>query len=186
MTEPARKLPLTPPSVVEETEVPQFSSGRILAIDEIENEVVRSVVEHWQSLRGSRRFPAREALTPRALKRLVRHVMLLRVIDGGADYEFRIVGDVQVQAYGTSFFGMKLSDVAREHPKFAEGTKMFYDGVRMGRDPFAYRGWIGRDMPDTRYSYHELAFLPLGQTDDAVDHILIAGVYAARGAGWIE
>jgi hypothetical protein len=167
-------------------EVPQFSTGRILAVDEIENEVVRRVVEHWRSLRGTRRFPARDALVPRVLKGLVRHVMLLRVVDGGADYEFRIVGDVQVQAYGTSFSGMKLSDVAREHPKFAEGTKMFYDGVRMGRDPFGYRGWIGRDMPDTRFSYHELGFLPFGGTDETVDHVLVAGVYATRGASWIE
>lgn len=181
MTAQARKVPLTPPSVVEEMAVPEFSSGRILTLDEIESEVVRGVADHWRSLRGARRFPARETLVPRALKRLVRHVMLLRVIDGGADHEFRIVGDVQVQAYGTSFLGMKLSDVAREYPKFAEGSKMFYDGVRMGRDPFGYRGWIGKDMPDTRYSYHEIAFFPLGPCDDIVDHILVAGVYVLRG-----
>lgn len=181
MTATARKYTLAPLSVVEEVTVPQFSSGRILSIDEIESEAVRGVVDLWQSLRDGRRFPARDALAPRTLKRLIRHVMLLRVIDGGADYEFRIVGDVQVQAYGTSFLGMKLSEVAREYPKFAEGKKIFFDGVRMGRDPFGYRGWIGKDMPDTRYSYHEMALLPLGSSDDIVDHILVAGVYVLRG-----
>lgn len=181
MTATARKYTLTPPSVVEEMAVPQFSSGRILSIDEIESEAVRSVAELWRSLRGERRFPARDALAPRTLKRLVRHVMLLRVIEGGADYEYRIVGDVQVQAFGTSFLGMKLSEVAREYPKFAEGQKIFYDGARMGRDPFGYRGWIGKDMPDTRYSYHEIAFFPLGPSDDIVDHVLVAGVYVLRG-----
>jgi len=181
MTAQARKLPVTPPSIAEEVAVPAFSSGRILALDEVESEVVRGVADHWRSLCGGRRFPARDALVPRALKRLVRHVMLLRVLDDGADYEFRIVGDMQVQAYGASFFGMKLSDVARKHPKFAEGSKIFYDGVRMGRDPFGYRGWIGRDMPDTKFSYHEIALFPLGPADDRVDHILVAGVYVLRG-----
>ncbi len=36
-------------------------------------------------------------------------------------------------------------------------------------------------MPDTKYSYHEVAFFPLGATDEAVDHILVAGVYVPRG-----
>jgi len=177
----ARKYTLAPLSVVEEVAVPHFSSGRILTTDEIESEAVRGVVELWQSLREGRRFPARDALGPRSLKRLMRHVMLLRVIDGGADYEYRIVGNMQVQAYGTSFLGMKLSEVAREYPKFAEGQKIFFDGIRMGRDPFGYRGWIGKDMPDTRYSYHEIALFPLGPSDDIVDHILVAGIYVLRG-----
>ncbi len=40
---------------------------------------------------------------------------------------FRIVGDVQVQAYGENFQGMRLSEIALTHPKFAEGLKMLYE-----------------------------------------------------------
>ncbi len=76
---------------------------------------------------------------------------------------------------------MRLSELASLRPKFAEGLKIFYDGIRMGRTPSGYRGWIGRDMPETKYSYHEIGYFPLGATDDAVDHILIAGVYVPRG-----
>lgn len=161
--------------------VPQYSSGRILALDQIESATAREVVDYWRGLRGQRRFPARGDVTPKALKRLLRHIMLLKVIDGGADYEYRIVGDVQVQAYGESFLNKTLSEVGLKHPKFAEGMKIFYDGVRMGGEPFGYRGWIGRDMPDTRFSYHECAFFPLGASDEAVDHILVVGVYVSRG-----
>ena len=113
------------------------------------------------------------------LGRLLRHVMLVKAV--GSDYEFRIVGDVQVQAYGESYQGMLLSDVALTHRKFAEGTRMLYDASRLGGYAFGYRGWIGRDMPDTRYSYHEVGFFPLGPEEGAVDHLLIAGVYAPRG-----
>ncbi len=105
------------------------------------------------ALRGTRKFPSRADFAPVNLKRLLRHVSLLRVIDGGADYGFRIVGEVQVQAYGENFRGMKLSEVGERHPKFAEALKILYDGVRMGGAAFGYRGWIGRDMPDTKYSY---------------------------------
>jgi hypothetical protein len=171
----------TPPAPRDELEVPHYSSGHILALEEIESAPLRRIAEHWSGLRGSRRFPSRADFAPKNLKGLLRHVTLLRVIDGGADYEFRVLGDVQVQAYGDNFRGMRLSAVGAKHPKFAEGLKLFYDGVRMGREAFGYRGWIGRDMPDTKYSYHEIALFPLGPNDNAVDHILVAGVYVMRG-----
>ena len=168
-----------PPPPADELEVPQYSSGRILTVDQIESATVREVAQYWARLKGGRVFPARADVKPRDLKMLLRHVMLLKVLDG--DYEYRIVGDVQVQAYGENYQGMRLSELALTHPKFAEGMKIFFDGVRMGRAPFGYRGWIGRDMPETKYSYHEIGYFPLGATDDAVDHILIAGVYVPRG-----
>lgn len=172
----ARAAPQPPP---DELEIPQYSSGRVFTLDQLEAATLRQVADYWTRIKGERQFPARADLAPRALGRLLRHVMLLKAVDG--DYEFRIVGDVQVQAYGENYQGMLLSDLARKRPKFGEGLKMLYDGVRMGRVPFVYRGWIGRDMPDTRYSYHEIAFLPLGPSDDVVDHILIAGIYLPRG-----
>jgi hypothetical protein len=186
MSQTAKKpLPMQP-ARAEELAVPQHSSGRVLTLEQIESVIVRQVADHWLGLRGARPFPARADLTPKNLNRLLRHIILIKVIDEGADYEFRIVGDVQVQAYGESFANMRLSQIAAKHPKFAEGLKLFYDGVRMGRMPFAYRGWIGRDMPDTRFSYHECAFFPLGPAEDVVDHILVVGVYVSRGSAWID
>ncbi|MBV8977310.1 MAG: PAS domain-containing protein [Alphaproteobacteria bacterium] len=180
MAEPFRNMPPQPEN---ELEIPEFSTGRILTLDQIESETLRTVARNWNACRGERRFPPRAAITPRGLGRTLRHVSLLRVLDGGADYEYRVVGDVQVQAYGENFRNMRLSALAKRHPKFAEGMRIFFDGVRMGRDPFGYRGWIGRDMPHTRFSYHEIAYFPLGETDDAVDHVLLAGVYVVRGDG---
>ena len=177
---------LMPPPPADELDIPAHSSGRILAIDQVESDTLRRIIALWRRLKGDRRFPAREAVAPRDFGKLLRHVTLLRVLDGGADYEFRIVGDVQVQAYGENFRTMRLSEVGLTHPRFAEGMKIFYEGVRMGRDPFGYRGWIGRDMPDTKFSYHELAFFPLGPGDETVDHVLVAGVYVSRGEFPIE
>lgn len=171
-----------PPAPRNDLDVPEYSSGHVLMLDEIESATLRKVVGHWSSLCGDRKFPARGDLDPKNLRNVLRHVTLLRVIDGGADYEFRVLGDVQVQAYGENFRGMRLSEVGVRHPKFAEGLRLFYDGVRMGRYAFGYRGWIGRDMPDTRYSFHELVLCPFGPSDDTVDHILVAGIYVMRGA----
>jgi len=165
----------------DELTTPEFSSGRVVGLDNIESVTLRQIADHWNGLRGYRAFPSRNDFRPVSLKRLLRHVSLLRVIDSGADYQFRVMGDVHVQAYGENFANRMLSDMALSHPKFAEGLKIFYEGVRMGRQPVAYRGWIGRDMPETKYSFHEVIYLPLGENDTVVDHIVVAGVYVGRG-----
>ncbi|HVV64065.1 MAG TPA: PAS domain-containing protein [Rhizomicrobium sp.] len=175
-----------PPAISDEIDVPRYSRGFVISMDQVESETLRQVAAYWSALRGARKFPTRNDLSPAGMKGLLRHVTLVRVLDGGVDYEFRIVGDVQVQAYGENFRGKTLSEVGRKYSKFAEGLKIFYDGARMGGEPFGYRGWIGRDMPDTRYSYHECAFFPLGESDLAVDHILVAGIYMARGSGKLD
>jgi hypothetical protein len=168
-----------PPS--DELTIPEFSSGRVLGLEHIDSLNLRQIADHWTALKGTRQFPSRNDFKPVSIKKMLRHISLLRVIDGGKDYQFRVMGDVHVQAYGENFSGLMISDMARQHPKFAEGLKLFYDGVRMGRRPVAYRGWIGRDMPETKYSFHEVIYLPFGETDDTVDHILVAGVYLGRG-----
>jgi len=171
------KAPMKPSSPLE---VPEFSSGRILTIDEIESAVLREIAAYWFSLRGARLFPSRSDIAPKDLRRLLPHVTVLRVVDDGADYEYRIMGDVQVHAIGKSFSGLKLSDVAREFPKFGEGLKLLLDGTRSARQPFGHRCWIGRDQPEVRFGYKEGAFLPLGPADDTVDHILMASVIVPR------
>jgi hypothetical protein len=171
----------SPPQPADELTIPEFSSGHVLTMDTVESPILRQLADHWVSLRGTRRFPARNDLHPKNLRRLLRHITLVKVLDDGADYEYRLMGDVQVLAYGRNYTGMRLSELGATHPKFAEGLKIFYEGVRMGRAPYGYRGWIGRDMPDTKYSFHELAYFPLGVADDAVDYIMVAGIYVGRG-----
>jgi hypothetical protein len=52
--------------------------------------------------------------------------------------------------------------------------------VRTTGDPFAVRGWIGKDVPDARFVYHESVFLPFGDDGETVDHELIVSVYVPR------
>jgi hypothetical protein len=65
---------------------PQGSSG-ILPLDRIESPIVRQGLDYWRSLRGSRPYPSRAELVPRDLTALLRQVVLLRLVAGGADSE---------------------------------------------------------------------------------------------------
>jgi len=117
------------------------------------------------------------------MRDLLRNVVLLRVIDCGRDYEYRIVGDAHVLAHGFSMHGKNLSQMDGHAPGYGAILKQLYDyPVRRGT-PLALRGWLSMGEDDrAEFVYSESVFLPLGPDDDTVDHVLNFSVYLAHPA----
>jgi hypothetical protein len=131
----------------------------------------------WMERRGTRRLPAREDIPPRAMAPFLRNLVLVRVLDGGRDYEFRVVGDAIVQVQGKSFQGLALTEIDRQLPGYGGLLRPIYDKVRARCEPLAFRGTI-HNSPAERSFSHESLVLPLGPEDGVVDHILVVGAYA--------
>jgi len=104
----------------------------------------------------------------------------LRVIEGGRDYEYRVVGDAFVMAHGRSFQGKYWSEVERLSPGFYAYIKPIYDHVVRTGEPLATRGWIERGAGSKGHVYCEYVYLPLGSAETGVDYILIFAVYLRR------
>ncbi len=164
---------ITVPHTVDET-----TGGRI-PLDQVESTVVRNGISYWQSLCADRRFPARADILPRDIRGLLRNICLIKVIDEGADYEYRIIGDAHVIAYGFSMQGKKLSEYDGRASEHGPVLKRLYDRVVRKREPYALRGWIERGGVEKTYIYSESLFAPLGD-GDAVDHIFNVSVYVPR------
>lgn len=158
---------------------PKESSVHIMPPHALDSEPVSFAVRHWETLRGSRRYPTRDEILPRDMAGVLRHVVLIRVLDVGDDFEYRIVGDAHVQAHGSNFVGMRLKEIEKAHPGFDPNTRATYEFVRFTGEPLAIRGWIGRDVPESKFCYYETVFLPLG-TKDGVDHLLTVTSYVPR------
>ncbi|HEY0282017.1 MAG TPA: PAS domain-containing protein [Rhizomicrobium sp.] len=155
---------------------PEKLSHRI-AVSEIDSSILLQGAAYWRGLCRERKFPSRSAVAPRGLAGLLRYTTLLRVIDGGEDYEYRIVGDAYVMAHGTSFQGKRWSDTERVAPGYYKTVKSTYDSVVRTGEPVAMRGWIERGGKNSELVYSEYLFLPLGENDQTVDHILVFAVY---------
>lgn len=151
--------------------------SRVLAIDDVESPIVREGAAYWRRLRKERRFPARADMSPADIRALLRHTVLLRVIDGGADYDYRIVGDAHATAYGFSMQGKKLSELDGFAPGHGEVLKRLYDRAVRRREPYALRGWLERGEDHKQYIFSESVFMPMGPDDDIVDHVLNFSVY---------
>lgn len=102
----------------------------VIAPEEIDNAIGRTAYSYWRMLRGTRRLPARGELSPRDMRGILPNVVLLRVIDGGLDYEYRIVGALFVQAYGAQFRDMRLSQVEAVAPEHGARMRRMYEHVR--------------------------------------------------------
>jgi len=159
---------------------PDNSSVYVVSLDELENAVVRTGVAYWRALKAGRKLPARSQLRPRDMIGILRNIVLLKVIDGGQDYEYRITGDAHVQAYGLSFQDMRINQIVALSPEFGQMMFGLYEHVRVTAEPFAVRGWVGREIPDARFVYYESVFLPLAEDGETVDHILVVSIYVPR------
>jgi hypothetical protein len=160
-------------------EIPQNASG-LIPLDAIDNPVLQQGLSYWKRLKGDRAYPARADLMPRDLAPLLRHICLLRVLEDGSDYEYRIVGDAHVISHGFSMQGLRVSDVDRFSPGYGPVLKTLYDRVLRRRTVYAFRGWMERGEKHKQYIYSESIFMPMGPDDRAIDHVLNFAVYTPR------
>ncbi|MBL6937104.1 MAG: PAS domain-containing protein [Alphaproteobacteria bacterium] len=159
--------------------MPENASG-LIALDAVDNPILQLALAYWSRLKGERSYPARADLMPRDLAPLLRHVCLLRVLDGGADYEFRIVGDAHVISHGFSMQGLRISDIDGFSPGYGPALKMLYDRAVRRRTCYAFRGWLERGEKNKQYIYSESVFMPMGPDEATIDHVLNVAVYTPR------
>ena len=155
---------------------PVSDGAIVIPIEDAINPFVKTGVAVWQSLCGQRKFPARADLTLRAMAPFLPYAVFIAVIDGGADYEFRYVGEAQRQAFHTYFKGMRVSQIEAVAPELGALLRGAYGLVASTGMPFAVRGRVDHEPAGSKFLYHESAFLPLGTNDAAVDHLLVVGV----------
>jgi len=161
-------------------ETRETSSVHIIAVEALEDKFVRLGAAYWRQLCCGRRYPSRDELVPRDMAEFLRNIALVRVIDHGVDYEYRIAGDAHVMAFGSAFNGVRISQIEAVAPEHGRITRATYEHVRNISEPYCVRGWVGDDAPDSRFSYHESVFLPLGPREEFVDHLMVVSAYVPR------
>lgn len=159
---------------------PNHTVFEFAAMDEIRSPILNTGVEHWKSLCGTRRFPAREQLRPHCIASALKHLVLAKVLDDGADFEFRIVGDTSARSFSVPRQGRKLSDIAATEPHQAMRMAALYQCCVHNKAPIYVRGTIGHDATAAKFTHFDAVVLPMGPNDDLVDHILGFGVYEKR------
>lgn len=161
-------------------QIPPVSLFEFPPVDQLQAAPIRLALDHWRMLRGQRAFPARRDLQFRALAGVLPYMSLLRVIDGGADFEHRFMGDVQVRAFRVKMQNRKFSEIARDAPELIAASRPQFERVVSSRAPLGMRSRSGHEARDVVFTEVEGIFLPFGDADEAVDHVAVVSAYASR------
>jgi hypothetical protein len=146
-------------------------------IDHLQSPILHEIKRIWDAKRDGRSYPSRNDLRPHDFASFLRHLSLARVIDGGSDFEMRIIGDEIVQAYGENFTGRTLSSLAE---LIGDAMLGAYHAVRQEGRPVLLQGSFERKHND--HFRREVILMPLG-IDSEVEFVLSAGMLMPRGSG---
>jgi hypothetical protein len=156
--------------------------GRKIAVEELGSAHLHDALALWRRKRGPNRYPRREDIAPSDMKSFLRYVTLLRALDGGCDFEFRIAGDGMIVAYGgNNPIGKRLSEFSRE---FVDASMAALRSVLRHREPLAVKGTM--EKSEVESLLQETLFLPLGVDETAVDHVLVVSCFVQQFAGTIS
>jgi hypothetical protein len=135
---------------------------------------LRSFVDHWQSLRGGRRWPAFQDFDPADVPHLLPHLILFEVISGGTDFLCRLAGEEVRLAYGGPVRGRLHGDLAAENPSLADFRERFRTCIRRA-EPLTVEDRFrnARGEPCRTIG----AIVPFGTTEAAIDRLLCCSYY---------
>lgn len=145
--------------------------------DRIEGGPVRNGFLYWSQLRGTRPYPAREDLQPQALKPLLRHLVLIKVLDGAEDFHMSIVGDDVQRAYNVPMNNRRLSEIVKEAPGVMRGWRDRYRRVALSGEPLFFRVRAGFEGV-ANFIHREAVVLPLG--NGSVSHVITFGKHELK------
>jgi hypothetical protein len=110
--------------------------------------VLAFVRDYWQAKRGSRAMPARNDISPAQLKSQLPHILIADVIEGGADFRYRLVGTHLRGFFQSEPSGMLMSEIiAPFGDKTLEATLRAYRAAVAKRAPIRLTGagsWFGQ------------------------------------------
>ena len=154
-----------------------------LGLGQLEGAPLRAAVAYWSAIRGDRLFPSRNDLKPRDMGGLLPHMSLVKVIDGGADFEHRIVGDAVVRAFSVPVQNRRFSEIALQAPRLIEVSFGLFRKVVETRAPLAYLQRTQSDKFQLVCTLAEMVLLPLGCSDEVVDHVVAFVVHKKAATG---
>ena len=128
----------------------------------------RAILDYWLALRGNAIRPARTQVLPEELAPWIGWLHLIEVVDGGADFIYRIFGD---QLSAQTGFDMSRTSVRQWEPKFRfEMALSLYGQVAESGQPH-YHANTEIFSEESHRTFTRIV-LPLGDAE-TVTHILV-------------
>lgn len=131
---------------------------------------------YWRTKRGDRFAPSRADIDPVEMPRLLPHLMLIDVIDGGARFRYRLAGTEIESRFGCSMVGRYIDEMMRG--RYADYLHDLYRELVSSRRPLYSESAYGSD-DDSPLQARRL-MLPLSSDGAGVDMVLAGQLFTFR------
>ncbi len=138
--------------------------------DQIEPDILQQLLAYWHDLRGDRVFPDPKEIDPFDFKFALGYIMLLDVIDQGADFRYRLYGTKIALAYNKDRQDLRTSVFEGVIREFFTAV---YRAVLIRRIPI----FTEHEPPPNVYvsSWRRL-ILPYGANQDRIERFMVGNV----------
>lgn len=133
-------------------------------------EPLRALAEYWRSKCSGGALPSRSAIEPAEIVRHLPWIFMADVLDGGADYRYRLLGTGIVSANYRDVTGRSFRELYGADPAKLAGARLGFDQALVSAAPAFTTGrafW----RPDWAFDHFESAFFPLAADGAAIDII---------------
>jgi len=141
-----------------------------IAYPDVSSRILRGGYEYWLGRKGDRLFPSRRDFDPMVeVPQLARSMMLLDVSPEPLDFRYRLIGTAVREHLGEDWTGRRWSEI--EFQRAPNPIWHHHQWVVDNRAPrFLRPNYIG---PHRSFMFVESAVLPLGDTPDRVDMLML-------------
>jgi len=157
---------------------PALDYATIKTCAQPEAKALLRLTDYWRKKSAGRALPSRDAIDPTELLVHLPWLFMAEVVEGGADYQYRLVGTSIVSANHRDLTGRSFRELYGADPVKLEGARLGFDLAARTRTPIYTHGrafW----RPDWTYDRFEAVFLPLSSDGSTVNVILGEIAYLA-------
>jgi len=136
---------------------------------------LQEAYRYWQRKRGDRALASRRDLDPAEIPRLLPHVMLVEVHEGGR-YRYRLIGTENVREHGMDATGRYLDEVLPGPVYRAHVLQLYDECVRERRPVYSESLFLSPDgnQPERHL---KVLFVPLSDDGEHVNMMFVVQLF---------
>lgn len=143
---------------------------------ELKHPTLSFLRDHWNAKRGARAMPSRDDLRPAEMRAHLGWLCMLDVLDGGAEFRYRLIGTMISEYFFWNPTGKTVSEAFAAQPaKLRDAVLGVCRCAVQSRAPlrvYGDAGWAGKGIEEC-----EGLYLPLSSDGMKVDVLLHAFVF---------
>lgn len=139
---------------------------------DLDHAPLRFLMDYWRGLRDGDDLPRASAIDPTGMRPALGNVMLLDVLQGGADFRYRLYGSNIALHAGFDMTGKRVSDI-KTGSAVATFFTLVYQAVLKRREPIYTEHRPPATISVTKW--HRL-ILPLTDADGAINRLLVGNM----------